>query len=76
MKVTNDGIEIDVTKVPQILQAARMIEPEVAPPTMCYYSKLKPVVDTAVPFVLLKVTYKVVQLIPTPMPKPICSLSF
>ncbi len=41
MKVTIDGIEIDVPKGTTILQAARMIGPEVAPPTMCYYSKLK-----------------------------------
>ena len=40
-KVTIDGIEIDVPDGTTILQAARMIGPEVAPPTMCYYSKLK-----------------------------------
>ena len=41
MKVTIDGIEIDVPKGTTILQAARMIGPEVAPPAMCYYTKLK-----------------------------------
>ena len=40
-KVTIDGIEIEVPEGTTILQAARMIGPEVAPPTMCYYSKLK-----------------------------------
>ena len=40
-KVTIDGIEIDVPDGTTILQAARMIGPEVAPPTMCYHSKLK-----------------------------------
>jgi NADH-quinone oxidoreductase subunit G len=40
-KVTIDGIEVDVPEGTTILQAARMIGPDVAPPTMCYYSKLK-----------------------------------
>jgi NADH-quinone oxidoreductase subunit G len=40
-KVTIDGIEIEVPDGTTILQAARMIGPEVAPPTMCYYTKLK-----------------------------------
>ncbi len=40
-KVTIDGIEIEVPDGTTILQAARMIGPEVAPPTMCYHSKLK-----------------------------------
>lgn len=40
-KVTIDGIEIDVPEGTTILQAARMIGPVVAPPAMCYYSKLK-----------------------------------
>jgi NADH-quinone oxidoreductase subunit G len=40
-KVTIDGIEIEVADGTTILQAARMIGPEVAPPTMCFYSKLK-----------------------------------
>jgi NADH-quinone oxidoreductase subunit G len=40
-KVTIDGNEIEVPDGTTILQAARMIGPEVAPPTMCYYSKLK-----------------------------------
>jgi NADH-quinone oxidoreductase subunit G len=40
-KVTIDGIEVEVPDGTTILQAARMIGPEVAPPTMCYYTKLK-----------------------------------
>jgi NADH-quinone oxidoreductase subunit G len=40
-KVTIDGQIIEVADGTTILQAARMIGPEVAPPTMCYYSKLK-----------------------------------
>ena len=40
-KVTIDGRVIDVADGTTILQAARMIGPEVAPPTMCYHSKLK-----------------------------------
>jgi len=40
-KVTIDGIEVDVPDGTTILQAARTIGPVVAPPAMCYYSKLK-----------------------------------
>lgn len=40
-KVTIDGIQVEVPDGTTILNAARMIGPEVAPPTMCYYSKLK-----------------------------------
>jgi NADH-quinone oxidoreductase subunit G len=39
--ITIDGQTIEVADGTTILQAARMIGPEVAPPTMCYYSKLK-----------------------------------
>lgn len=39
-KVTIDGHTIEVPEGTTILQAARMIGPEVAPPAMCYYSKL------------------------------------
>lgn len=41
LKVTIDGKTTEVPKGTTILEAARMIGPEVAPPTMCYYSKLK-----------------------------------
>ncbi len=40
-KVTIDGHTIEVPEGTTILQAARMIGPEVAPPAMCYYTKLK-----------------------------------
>ena len=41
VKVTIDGIEIEVEENSSILEAARKVSPEFAPPTMCYYSKLK-----------------------------------
>lgn len=41
IKVTIDNITIDVAPGTTILEAARLIGGEVAPPTMCYYSKLK-----------------------------------
>lgn len=71
MKVTIDGIEIDVPKGTTILQAARMIGPEVAPPTMCYYSKLK----TSGGYCrtcIVKVTQGS-SANPNPMPKPVAS---
>lgn len=40
-KVTIDNITIDVEPGTSILNAARMIGGDVAPPAMCYYSKLK-----------------------------------
>jgi len=40
-KVTIDGRTIEVPPGTSILNAARMIGPEVAPPAMCYYSKLE-----------------------------------
>ena len=40
-KVTIDGQTIEVPDGTTILQASRMIGGEVAPPTMCYHSKLK-----------------------------------
>lgn len=40
MKVTIDGIAIEVEEGTTILQAARMIGGKVVPPAMCYYSKL------------------------------------
>lgn len=41
VKVTVDGIKVDVEPGTTILQAARKIGPEVAPPAMCYYEPLK-----------------------------------
>lgn len=40
-KVTIDGVEIEVAPGTTILQAARKIGPQVAPPAMCYYEPLK-----------------------------------
>src|SRR6185436_14253669 len=71
MKVTIDGKEIDVPKGTTILQAARMIGPEVAPPAMCYYTKLK----TSGGYCrtcIVKVTKGSTQN-PNPMPKPVAS---
>src|SRR5690606_7312912 len=41
IKVTIDNITVEVAPGPTILEAARMVGGDVAPPTMCYYSKLK-----------------------------------
>ncbi|MES2678338.1 MAG: 2Fe-2S iron-sulfur cluster-binding protein [Bacteroidota bacterium] len=71
MKVTIDGIEIDVPKGTTILQAARMIGPAVAPPAMCYYTKLK----TSGGYCrtcIVKVTQGS-SANPNPMPKPVAS---
>ncbi len=40
-KFTIDNITIDVEPGTSILQAARMVGGDVAPPAMCYYTKLK-----------------------------------
>ena len=47
MKVTIDGIEIDVPKGTTILQAARMIGSEVAPPTLCYFYNTRTAIASA-----------------------------
>ncbi len=41
IKVTIDNITVEVAPGTTILEAARKIGGDVAPPTMCYYSKLK-----------------------------------
>ena len=41
VKVTIDGIEVEVEENTTILNAARRIGGDVVPPAMCYYSKLK-----------------------------------
>ncbi len=41
LKVTIDNITVEVPSGTSILQAARMIGGDVAPPAMCYYTKLK-----------------------------------
>ena len=40
-KVTVDGVEVEVAPGTTIMQAARKIGPEVAPPAMCYYEPLE-----------------------------------
>src|ERR1700756_5424224 len=40
MKVTSDGIPVEVEPGTTILNAARIIGGEIVPPAMCYYSKL------------------------------------
>src|SRR6201985_2382628 len=40
-KVTIDNITVEIEAGMSILQAARMIGGDVAPPAMCYYTKLK-----------------------------------
>ena len=41
VKVTIDGITIDVAPGTSILNAARLIGGDIVPPAMCYYSKLQ-----------------------------------
>ncbi|TAE12352.1 MAG: Fe-S-binding domain-containing protein [Bacteroidetes bacterium] len=41
LKVTIDNITVEVPNGTTILQAARLVGGEVAPPAMCYYSKLE-----------------------------------
>lgn len=77
-KVTIDGQSIEVPDGTTILQAARMIVDDknyeganIAPPTMCYYSKLK----TSGGYCrtcIVKVTKGSTQN-PNPMPKPVAS---
>src|ERR1700741_2380424 len=70
-KVTIDGHEIEVPKGTTILQAARMIGKHVAPPAMCYYTKLA----TSGGYCrtcIVRVT-KGSAANPNPMPKPVAS---
>ncbi len=71
LKVTIDGQTIEVPEGTTILQAARMLGPEVAPPAMCYYSTL----ETSGGYCrtcIVKVT-KGSEKDPRPMPKPVAS---
>jgi NADH-quinone oxidoreductase subunit G len=70
-KVTIDGVEIEVPKGTTILQAARMIGKHVAPPAMCYYSKLK-VSGGYCRTCIVRVT-KGSAANPNPLPKPVAS---
>src|SRR5579872_300108 len=71
MKVTIDGISIDVEPGTSILNAARQIGGDIVPPAMCYYSKLK---DSGgkCRTCLVKVS-KGSEKDPRPMPKPVPS---
>lgn len=70
-KVTIDGVEIEVPKGTTILQAARMIGKHVAPPAMCYYSKLD-VSGGYCRTCIVRVTAGSAAN-PNPMPKPVAS---
>jgi NADH-quinone oxidoreductase subunit G len=70
-KVTIDEVEIEVPKGTTILQAARMIGKHVAPPAMCYYSKLD-VSGGYCRTCIVRVT-KGSAANPNPMPKPVAS---
>jgi len=70
-KVTIDGQSIEVAEGTTILEAARMIGGEVAPPAMCFYSSLK----TSGGYCrtcIVKVS-KGSEKDPRPMPKPVAS---
>lgn len=71
IKVTIDGHQLEVPEGTTILQAARMLGPDKAPPTMCYYSKL----ETSGGYCrtcIVKVI-KGSEKDPRPMPKPVAS---
>ncbi|QQR98358.1 MAG: (2Fe-2S)-binding protein [Sphingobacteriales bacterium] len=74
-KVTIDNISIDVPDGTTILQAARLIDEQhgtnIAPPTMCYYSKLK-TTGGYCRTCIVKVE-KGSEKDPRPMPKPVAS---
>jgi NADH-quinone oxidoreductase subunit G len=74
-KVTIDNISIDVPEGTTILQAARLIDEQyatnIAPPTMCYYSKLK-TTGGYCRTCIVKVE-KGSEKDPRPMPKPVAS---
>ena len=71
MKVTIDGIPVEVEPGTTILNAARQIGGDIVPPAMCYYSKLK---DSGgkCRTCLVKVT-KGSEKDPRPMPKLVAS---
>lgn len=69
--ITIDGKTIEVPKGTTILQAARLIGPEVAPPAMCYYTKLKESGGYC-RTCIVKVS-KMSAANPNPIPKPVAS---
>lgn len=70
-KITIDGKEIEVPVGTTILQAARMIGEEVAPPAMCYYTKLQGSGGYC-RTCIVKVS-KISDAMPNPIPKPVAS---
>ncbi len=73
VKVTIDGIEIEVEPGTTILNAARQIGGDVVPPTMCYYSKLNGSGGKC-RTCIVKVAQGSAK-DPRPMPKPVASCS-
>lgn len=70
-KVTIDGKTIEVPAGTTILQAARMIGQDVAPPAMCYYTKLQGSGGYC-RTCIVKVS-KMSEANPNPIPKPVAS---
>lgn len=73
IKVTIDGIEIEVEEGTTILNAARKAGGEIVPPAMCYYSKLKGSGGKC-RTCIVKVSQGSTK-DPRPMPKPVASCS-
>jgi NADH-quinone oxidoreductase subunit G len=73
VKVTIDGIEIEVEEGTTILNAARKAGGEIVPPAMCYYTKLKGSGGKC-RTCIVKVSQGSAK-DPRPMPKPVASCS-
>lgn len=73
IKVTIDGIEVEVEPGTTILNAARQIGGEVVPPAMCYYTSLKGSGGKC-RTCIVKVSQGSAK-DPRPMPKPVASCS-
>src|SRR3954463_5807062 len=71
MKVTIDGISVEVPDGTSILNAARVIGGDIVPPAMCYYSKLEGSGGKC-RTCLVKVTAGSTK-DPRPIPKPVAS---
>ena len=71
VKVTIDGVEMEVPEGTTILNAARKIGGDLVPPAMCYYTSLKDSEEN-VAFVWLKVSQTSTK-DPRPMPKLVAS---
>lgn len=73
IKLTIDGIEVEVEPGTTILNAARKIGGDIVPPAMCYYSKLKGSGGKC-RTCIVKVSQGSAK-DPRPMPKPVASCS-